>query len=97
MVQDESTENLGSEGDHTYKLLLYSWDMTSSSASFFGGIPPKNLYSNYKDLENIKKYVNLILKYNVYIEAVVQLVFQKKSNPVLLLLDSTLHSSYLNN
>ena len=94
LIKDDSVEEI----DYLHRMLLYTHNRSTQNVQgFFGGIKPTNLYSNYKELENIRKYVNLITKFNIYIEAVVEINFQNKQNPYLLMFDSVLHSSYLNN
>jgi hypothetical protein len=92
LAKDESTEEI----DKVHRLLLYTHNSGNDNcAAFFGGIKPCNLYSNIKELEKIRKYVNLMTRYNVNIEAVVELQYQKRRTPYLMIYDCILQQSYL--
>ena len=67
LITNEPTEHLYS----LHKIFLYSKDQ--KWINFFGRIKCSNLYLNYKQAESIQKYVNLISKYNVHIEAKIEL------------------------
>ena len=91
LVKDESTEDT----DFVHRVLLYS--IGGKWSSFFADINPTNLYSNYKVLASISKLVNLITKFNVYIESIVELKYQGKESPFLLMHDCKLHATFLSN
>ena len=91
LVKDESTEDI----DYVHRVLLYT--VGGKWSAFFAEINPTNLYSNYKELGNINRLVNLITKFNIYIEAIVDLKYQGKDNPFLLMHDCKLHTTLLRN
>lgn len=104
LVQDDSTSQaalgdqnqlLGGEAQF-HKLLFYSHNMTSEQDGIFGGIRPCNMYNDSKEVEDIKKYLLLMTKYNIYIEGVVEVVFQNRANPILMLKDCQLQKGYMN-
>lgn len=89
MAKDESTEDL----DCLHRVLLCSID--NKCASFFADVKPKNLYANARELDAVTRLANLITKFNICVEAVVELRFQGRRNPFLWLHDATMHLSYL--
>jgi DNA-directed RNA polymerase subunit RPC12/RpoP len=66
LIKDDSTENT----DKFYRVLLYSF--CDKGVQFFGGIKPVNLYKNKKTLELITKYVNMLTKFNIIIDGVLE-------------------------
>ncbi|CAI2363839.1 unnamed protein product [Moneuplotes crassus] len=104
LIQDDSTSEkaLGdqsqvlSQEKQFHRVLFYSHNMSSEQSGIFGGIQPSNLYNNTKDLESIRKYLILISKYNIYVEGIVELVYQRRTNPILMLIDCRLQSGYMN-
>jgi hypothetical protein len=64
LVKDHSTQI----GNTYYKLLLYS--INGHGKDFFG-VAPKNLHKDEEALKKIEGYTKLMLKFNVYIDAIV--------------------------
>lgn len=57
-----------------YRLILFS-GVEDSEINFFTGMPgnkPCNLYQNEEALQVIEKHVRLMLRYNVWIEALIE-------------------------
>lgn len=66
LVKDSSTES--TEG--LYRILLYTFN--NKGDKFFAGIKPADLYKNREILDKIKWYVNLMTKFNIYIDAILE-------------------------
>lgn len=94
LINDDSTQ----EQDDLHRLFLYS--VQQKWVNFFSCLRPTNLYLNYKQAETLQKYVNLITKYNIYIEAIVELNYQEledgSKHPLMVMHDCVIHPSYLN-
>jgi len=85
LVKDTSTEST----DQIYWILLYSFN--GKGEKFFAGIKPVDLFKNKDVLDKIKRYVNLMTKYNIYIDAIIE---RRETNtlsePVFLIIDTQL-------
>lgn len=74
LVKDASSQM----NKNFYRLLLFSGitdsdDEDKSVAGFFAGVPkPVNLYKNEEQLQIIEKHVRLMLRYNVWIDALIE-------------------------
>jgi hypothetical protein len=92
LIKDQSTDNT----DALYKVLLYSFN--GKGARFFGGLKPCDLYKNKEVLEKLKRYVNILTKYNIYVDGILE---RRETNtakqPIYLLTDTVLDSKYLTN
>jgi hypothetical protein len=74
LVKDASSQM----NKNFYRLLLFSGITESDSdagsvAGFFSGVEkPCNLYKNEEALQTIEKHVRLMLRYNVWIDALIE-------------------------
>jgi hypothetical protein len=66
LVKDQSTINT----NNFYKVLLYTQD--GHAANFFNGIAPKNLHTDAAAKKKVDGYVNLLTKFNVFVDAVLE-------------------------
>lgn len=62
-MKDDST----GATDRCFKLYYYSHE-TVSGEELFGGLRPTNLYRNAVDRDILSKYVQLMTRFNVYLE-----------------------------
>ena len=66
LVKDDSTESTES----LYRVLMYTYD--GKCADFFNGLKAVNLYRNETVCGKLERYIKLLVKYNVYVEGVLE-------------------------
>ncbi len=66
LVKDDSTLST----KNIYRLLLYT--QNGKGKEFFGGRKPKNLYQSKRDLNILEEYYNLLVKFHVYLDLVIE-------------------------
>jgi hypothetical protein len=88
-VKDDSTL----DSKDCYRLLLYSFN--GNGAEFFNGEKPMNLYKKEKALERMNNYYNLLTKFNVYVDLVIQKV-NSNQNSYFQIIGSIMSFNHLN-
>ena len=73
LVKDSSSQM----NKNFYRMILFSGaqdeDAEGTISSFFTGVPaPCNLYANEEALAIIEKHIRLMLRYNVWIDALIE-------------------------
>ena len=66
MVKDKSVKDFNTN----VKMILYT--MNGICNKFFNGILPGNLYKEQASRQQIEKYLTHILRFNVYLDAIVE-------------------------
>ena len=74
LVKDESTIGM----DKIYKLHFYSYQ--AHAEDFFGGLKPTNLYKDQKALNQLKMYIKIMSKFNVYLDIIIRRKYSQKQN-----------------
>jgi hypothetical protein len=64
--------------DKIYKLHFYTY--TGACEDFFGGIKPTNLYKDSAALKQIKDYISLLSRFNVYMDMIIRRKYSQKQN-----------------
>lgn len=74
LMKDESTLGM----DKIYKFHFYTYN--GICENFFGGLKPTNLYKDSAALKQIKDYIRLMTRFNVYIDCIVRRKYSQKQN-----------------
>lgn len=74
LVKDDSTMG----ADRVYKVHFYSYD--GCAEQFFKGVKPTNFYRDTKSLEKIKTYINLLSRFNIYLDVIIRRKYSQRLN-----------------
>ena len=75
LVKDDSTSGT----DKCYKLHYYSHDQ-EPGMELFGGLSPTNLYKDEKSRFYLSKYLQLLTRFNIYMDLIIKKRFANQIN-----------------